>query len=153
MDMYLTHEAKIAERNCQNFNFGRGRSRDKVCVAMTELDEILTVLTGQVDGSVAAAVAGMDGLVIEQAGGMRSELAAFVAEMTNVLTSGTGALSGRLKGGPLQEVILSAELYVAYVRILSADLYCVLLLDAGGNIGKARLYSDYAGKRILEALA
>ena len=120
---------------------------------MTELDEILAGLTDQVDGSLAAAVGGMDGLIVEHAGGARDELAAFVAELTNVLASGAMALSGRLDGGPLQEVILGAERRLAYVRILNADLYCVLLLEASGNIGKARLYSDFAGKRILESLS
>lgn|SRR5690554_4571608 len=120
---------------------------------MTELDEILAGLTDQVDGSIAAAVGGMDGLVVEQAGGARDELMAFIAELTNVLTAGSAALEGRLDGGPLQELILSAERSVAYVRILNQDLYCVLLLEAGGNLGKARLYSGYAGKRILEALS
>src|SRR5690554_6413431 len=120
---------------------------------MTELDEILARLTDQVDGSIAAAVGGMDGLVVEQAGGARDELMAFVAELTNVLTSSSAALADRVGSGPLQEVILSAQHNVAYVRILDRDLYVVLLLEAGGNIGKARLYSGYAGKRILEALA
>ena len=73
--------------------------------------------------------------------------------MDTVLTAGSAALEGRLDGGPLQELILSAERSVAYVRILNQDLYCVLLLEAGGNLGKARLYSGYAGKRILEALS
>ncbi len=120
---------------------------------MTELDEILAGLTDQVDGSVAAAVGGMDGLVVEQAGGARAEMAAFVAELTNVLTSAGSALGNRLSAGPLTELILTAERYVAYVRILSPDLYCVLLLESGGNIGKARLYSGFAGKRIMEILA
>lgn len=120
---------------------------------MTELDEILAGLTDQVDGAVAAAVGGMDGLVVEQAGGAREELDAFVAELTNVLTASNAALGRRLDGGALQELILSAERTIAYVRVLNRDLYCVLVLEAGGNIGKARLYSGYAGKRILEALA
>ena len=120
---------------------------------MTELDDILAGLTDQVDGSVAAAVGGMDGLIIEQAGGARAEMSAFVAELTNVLRAGNAAMNERLSGGNLQELIMSSEHYVAYVRILSDALYCVLLLDAGGNIGKARLYSGHTGKRILEALA
>ena len=120
---------------------------------MTELDEILAGLTDQVDGSVAAAVGGMDGLVVEHAGAAREELSAFVAELTNVLTAAVAAMRGRLESGSLTELILTAERHVAYVRILSADLYCVLLLESGGNIGKARLYSGFAGKRIMEVLA
>jgi len=120
---------------------------------MTELDEILAGLTEQVDGALAAAVGGMDGLVVEKVGSAREELDAFVAELTNVLTASSSALGHRLDGGPLQELILSAERLTAYVRVLDRDLYCVLLLDVGGNLGKARLYSGYAGKRILEALA
>src|SRR5690625_4430595 len=120
---------------------------------MTELDEILAGLTDQVDGSVAAAVGGMDGLVVEHAGSAREELDAFIAELTNVLTASSSALGRRLDGGALQELILTAERSVAYVWVLNRDLYCVLLLEPGGNIGKARLYSGYAGKRILETLA
>lgn len=120
---------------------------------MTELDEILATLESQVDGATAAAVGSMDGLVVEQSGSQAHLLPAFVAELTNVLNASRAALTQRLSAGGLNELILSAESQVAYVRVLNQDLFCVILMEAGGNLGKARLYSGFAGKRILEALA
>lgn len=120
---------------------------------MAELDEILTGLIDQVDGAVAAAIGGMDGLVVEQVGTRQEVIPAFVAELTNVLAASRSTLAARLDAGNLGEVVLGADRQVAYVRILSPDLFCVVLLDAGGNLGKARLYSGYAGRRVLEALA
>ncbi len=119
---------------------------------MAELDEILANLCDQVDGATAAAVGSVDGLLVEQSGAHSQVMSAFVAELTNVLSAARTAMAGRLEAGSPGEIIMSAERQVAYVRTLNDDLFCVLLLEAGGNLGKARLYSGYAGKRILESL-
>lgn len=120
---------------------------------MTELDEILAHLVEQVDGALAAAVAGMDGLLVEQYSQDETDLAAVAAEITNVLASGKSAMSRRLDGGELVELILGSEQRLAYVRLLENDLFCLMVLGADGNLGKARLYSERAAERLASVLA
>lgn len=119
---------------------------------MTELDEILALLVEQVDGAVAAAVAGMDGLLVEQYAPDGTDLTAVAAEFTNVLSSGHSAMADRLDGGELCELILGSERRTGYARILSDDLFCLIVLRAGGNLGKARLCSKQAAQRIAQVL-
>jgi predicted regulator of Ras-like GTPase activity (Roadblock/LC7/MglB family) len=119
---------------------------------MTELDEILSLLVEQVDGALAAAVAGMDGLLVEQFPQDNTEMAGVAAELTNVLVSGRNAISNRLEGGPLRELILGCERRVGYVRVLDDDLFCLIVLGPEGNLGKARLYGAQAAERLKQVL-
>ncbi|HEX7004150.1 MAG TPA: roadblock/LC7 domain-containing protein [Trueperaceae bacterium] len=120
---------------------------------MTELDEILAHLVEQVDGSVAAAVAGMDGLLVEQYSNDETDLSAAAAEITNILASARSAMSTHLRSGDLRELVLGSQERVGYVRLLGNDLFCLMLLEAEGNLGKARLYTDQAGARLAQVLA
>lgn len=120
---------------------------------MTELDEILAHLIEQVDGAVAAAVAGMDGLLVEQYSLDETELSPVAAEVTNVLASGKSAMERGLDGGNLLELILTSERTTAYVRLLGSDLFCLIVLAEGGNLGKARLYSEQAAEQLGKVLA
>ena len=120
---------------------------------MTELDEILSHLVEQVDGAVAAAVAGMDGLLVEQFGDDETDLSAVAAEITNVLASGRNAMSRHLGSGELRELILGSEGRFGYVRLLGNDLFCLMVLEAEGNLGKARLYTEQAAERLAQVLA
>ena len=120
---------------------------------MTELDEILTHLVEQVDGAVAAAVAGMDGLLVEQYSTDETDLSAVAAEITNVLGSGRSAMANDLGGGQLRELILGADERSGYVRLLANDLFCLIVLGAEGNLGKARLYCERAAERLEQVLA
>lgn len=120
---------------------------------MTELDDILVSLVEEVDGAIAAAVAGMDGLLVEQHPQDLTELAAVAAEMTFVLNSSRNLLSKRFDGGDLQELVLGSERRVAYVRLLDNGLFCLILLEQGGNLGKARLYGMNAARKLAQVLA
>jgi predicted regulator of Ras-like GTPase activity (Roadblock/LC7/MglB family) len=120
---------------------------------MTELDDILANLVDRVDGATAAAVGSMDGLLIEQSVTQGQDLAPLVAELTNLLSGGKRALGSHVAGGPLSELILTAEQLVTYTRLLDSTLFCVIIIEAGGNLGKARLYARQAARSILEALA
>lgn len=115
---------------------------------MQDLEQILGQLVDGVDGCLAAAVAGMDGLVIEQHPQEAAELAAVVAELTNALTALRSTVSGHLGGGALHEAIVTSERRVAYARLLDDDLFCLLILNRHGNIGKARLLSGEAARKI-----
>jgi predicted regulator of Ras-like GTPase activity (Roadblock/LC7/MglB family) len=121
--------------------------------AMTELDEILAHLVDNVDGTVVAAVGGMDGLLVEQYPQNGHDLSATTAELTNVLNSSRTVFMQSFEGGDLKEVIVTSENLVGYTRLLNEDFFCLLVLEALGNIGKARLYSDQAVKHILEVFA
>jgi predicted regulator of Ras-like GTPase activity (Roadblock/LC7/MglB family) len=120
---------------------------------MTELDEILALVVEQVDGALAAAVAGMDGLLVEQYPHDQKDLAPVAAELTNVLSSSRAAMAGRLDAGELRELIVGCERRVGYVRLLGKDLFCLIILEADGNLGKARLYGVQAAERLAEVLA
>jgi predicted regulator of Ras-like GTPase activity (Roadblock/LC7/MglB family) len=117
-----------------------------------DLDQILSGLAANVDGALAVAVSGMDGLLVEQHAPQGRDLTVLAAEMTNVLQGARHAFTLALDGGALKEVIITAEQSIGYTRLLGADLFCLILLSPGGNIGKARLYSDQAAKHILEVL-
>lgn len=119
---------------------------------MAELEEIMAALAEGVDGTVTVAVGGMDGLLVEQAGSSRPDLTGFIAELANVLAAGGTAMADRLESGSLEELMLVSDNHLAYVRLLSRHLWCLLLLRPDGNLGKARLLSRQAAAGILGAL-
>jgi len=120
---------------------------------MADLDDILARLQEQVDGCLVAAVAGLDGLVIEQHPQDAPDIAGVVAELTYVLGNLRAAMSDQLEGGPLQEVIVVSERRTGYARMLDGDMFCMVVLGRRGNLGKARLYSEEAARRIVGAVA
>lgn len=119
---------------------------------MTELDEILEFLVEQVDGALAAAVAGMDGLLVEQYP-EHANLGPLAAELTAVLGSSSAAMSDHLGAGETRELMIAAEGRLAHVSVLGADLFCLVVLEADGNLGKARLYGEQAARRLVGVLA
>jgi len=112
------------------------------------MEEILAQLVQGVGGCLAAAVAGMDGLVIEQSPRESTELVGVVAEITNALTGLSNTVGEHLGGGPLHEVIVTSDRRVAYARLLEGDLFCLLVLNRHGNVGKARLLTGEAARKI-----
>ena len=119
---------------------------------MQDLDQILAYLVNHVDGALSAAVGGMDGLLIEQYSADERDLTAVAAEQTSLLSFSQAAYSKALEGGDLKEVIVSADEVVGYTRLLGDDLFCLVVLSASGNLGKARLYSDQVSGVIREVL-
>ena len=120
---------------------------------MHDLEEILAQLVHGVGGCLAAAVAGMDGLVIEQSPRESTELAAVVAELTNAIAGLRTTVSDHLAAGALHETIVTSERRVVYARLLNDDLFCVLVMNRHGNLGRARLQTAEAGKRIQGTVA
>ncbi|MEX2535515.1 MAG: roadblock/LC7 domain-containing protein [Trueperaceae bacterium] len=120
---------------------------------MAELDEILAHLVEQVDGALAAAVVGTDGLLVEQFSQDDTDLAAVAAEVTNVLAAGRNAMTVRLGAGELRELFLGCEERLGYVRLLGSDLFCLIVLSQEGNLGKARLYGEQAAERLTREFA
>lgn len=117
---------------------------------MQELDELLPFLVDNVDGATVAAVGGMDGLLIEQYPQSERDLSATAAQLSNVITAARGTIQDGLEGGNVKELMITAEKAISYVRMLNQDLFCVIVMNPAGNIGKARLYTDQVADKILE---
>ena len=117
------------------------------------MEEILSQLVNGVDGCLVAAVAGMDGLVIEQSPRESHEVPGVVAELTNALTTLAGTMGDQLGAGALHEVIVTSERRTLYARLLDAELFALLVLNRHGNVGKARLLTSEAARKILGAFA
>lgn len=116
---------------------------------MQDLDEFLTYLVNNIDGALAAVIGDVDGLIVEQYPKEGQDLSALTAQWTNVMTA-LDAVTESLKGGDLKEVMVTAESVIGYARILNEELYCFVLMNPSGNIGKARLYSEQIAKQMLE---
>lgn len=99
---------------------------------------------------MSVAVGGMDGLLIDQYPPQGTDLSALAAEQTNVLASIKSTFSGTLEGGKVNEVIVTSDKLIGYTRLLNDDLFCLIVMNPAGNIGKARLYSEKAAQRMLE---
>lgn len=120
---------------------------------MADLEDILARMLHQVDGCLAAAVAGTDGLVIEQLPHEGSELAGVVAEIVNAIASMRSSLTDELESGALREVMATSDRRIVYARLLGPDLFCLLVLNRSGNLGKARLHSEEAARKIAGVVA
>ena len=104
-----------------------------------------------IDGALAAAVGGLDGLLVEQCPD-DPDLAMTVAEQTNLIGNGR-LVSQALSGGRVEEVVLFAHNVISYTRLLEGDLFFLVVMTPAGNVGQARLQSERAAGRVLEAFA
>lgn len=119
---------------------------------MSELDEILGLLTERVSGTVTAAVVGSDGLVIEQAPATGAELASAAAELALVVTGPVARLAAALGTGQLAELQLRFEQRQLLVKLLGGGLYLVLVLDDSGDTTSARQLIERASAGLTRAL-
>jgi predicted regulator of Ras-like GTPase activity (Roadblock/LC7/MglB family) len=120
---------------------------------MTDLDEILAAMVRDIDGATAAAVGGVDGLIVEQYPPDGPDLAGATAELTTVVTSVQSLFGDHLDAGEAGEVILAGDALTAYVRLLNDEYFSLVLLTDSTELAAARSISDDAGRRILEAIA
>lgn len=116
---------------------------------MQDLDDFLTHIATNVDGSLYVALGGMDGLLIEQFP-KDQDLFAFAAEFANVTSALERLSKAGLEGGEVKEVMVSAEQLISYARLLNEDLFLLVLMNRSGNLGKARLYTEQAAPKLLE---
>lgn len=120
---------------------------------MRELEDTLAFVTASVDGAQYAAIGSMDGLLIEQQPKEGADLTAYAAEMTNVLLALERLGAAGLAAGQLRELMITSERLSTYVRLVDPEIFLVIVMNAAGNLGKARLYSDQVRAELLEALA
>jgi uncharacterized protein len=119
---------------------------------VNDLDEILAYLVDNIDGAMAAFVGSSDGLLIEQYPQQTQDLSAVAAQWTNVLVA-LGNVANSLKAGKLEETMMTTEKVVAYARVVNDDLFCVVMMNPSGNIGKARMFSQKVSQNLLEVFA
>lgn len=119
---------------------------------MQDLDDFLKYLVNNIDGALAAVIGDTDGLLIEQFPKEGEDLSVLTAQWTNVMMA-LKTTTQSLKGGELKEVIVTADKLIGYARTLNDDLFCFVLMNPSGNIGKARLYSEQIANRLLEVFA
>ncbi|MBB6099310.1 putative regulator of Ras-like GTPase activity (Roadblock/LC7/MglB family) [Deinobacterium chartae] len=112
------------------------------------MDTLLAQLVEEVEGALGAAVGATDGLLVEQHA--KEDLSAAVAEHANLLRSGNAAYSRTLGYGDVREIMLVSDQRLGFIRPVGNGLFLLLLLEPGGNLGKARLRSADAARRLEE---
>ncbi len=119
---------------------------------MKDLEEILAYLVDNVDGATAAFVGSSDGLLIEQHSSQGQDFSAVTAQWSNVLVALNQVSSG-LKAGHLLETMMITEKVVAYIRLINDELFCAVIMNASGNIDRARVLSQQVSQNLLEVFA
>lgn len=85
-----------------------------------------------------AALVGMDGIVVdEQKLDGQLDLQALGAEFSGLLKT-AGKLGESVGFGGIIELVTSAEHSVVILRQVTADYFLILVIQADGNMGKAR---------------
>jgi uncharacterized protein len=114
-----------------------------------ELDQILSQLVANTDGALGAALGGMDGLLIEQFSTEgKLNLSNAIAEHSNLLRSTKTAYGVVLEAGEVDELMISAEKQLGFVKRVNPDFFVTLMLEPSGNIGKARLLLEQAVRQL-----
>lgn len=117
---------------------------------MPDLSELLSYIASNVDGAQYVALGGTDGLLVEQYPDGGQNLAAFTAEVTNVLTALSRLNATGFDGGPLKEVMVTAAKTISYTRRLNDDFFLIVIMNPAGNLGKVRLYTEQVAPKLLE---
>lgn len=120
---------------------------------MRNLEEILERLLARAEGAVAAAVGGMDGLLVEQRPERQPDLAVCVAELTNALVGVRRAVGEALAGGAVAELSVRSEHVVALVRHVTPEHYLLLALEPSADAVAAAQALDDGAQRVRELLA
>ncbi len=116
---------------------------------MQDINEILAYLTDSVDGAQLALIGDFDGLLIEQYPQDGKDLSELTVQWTKIITVIDTAAKA-LKGGQIQEIMITSERMMAYAHILNESLFSLVIMNSSGNFGQAKLYSKKINKFILE---
>ncbi len=120
---------------------------------MRSLEEILDRLLAQADGGLAAALGGMDGLLVEQRPAGDGDLSIAVAELTGALADLRRAVTDALQGGPVTAVEVRSERVRTLVRHVSSDHYLMLTLHPAADVGLAERALNEATDAVRALLA
>ena len=108
----------------------------------------LTQLVRDVDGAWAAAIGGLDGLLIEGYSTATTDLNLLIAEHAGLYRSASIAYSTTLNGGQTREMYLRGERLSVYLHPIKADYFLLLAVDARSNLGQARLYGRETARKL-----
>lgn len=111
----------------------------------------LTQLVKDVDGAWAAAIGGLDGLLIEGHTNTNNDLNLLIAEHAGILRAAGTSYRDTLNGGSTKELYLRGERLSVYLHPLKTEFFLLLALDARSNLGQARLYGRDTARK-LEAM-
>ena len=120
---------------------------------MRSLEDILDRLLAQADGAVAAALGGMDGLLVEQRPAAGPDLTTVVAELTGALADIRRAVTEALEGGPVTAVDVRGEHVRALVQHVSSEHYLVLAVHPAADAVLAERALGEATTAVRELLA
>ncbi|GAA5511720.1 hypothetical protein Dcar01_00433 [Deinococcus carri] len=108
----------------------------------------LTQLVADVDGAWAAAIGGLDGLLVEGHAAAVTDLNLLVAEHAGLLRATSAAYGETLGAGAMRELYLRGERLGVYLHPITPDFFLLLALDARSNLGQARLYGREAARQL-----
>lgn len=118
------------------------------------LRESLKTIVQSVDGSLAALIMAYDGIPIDEVTVEQSEfdMQLLSVEYATVLKEIKRAVDV-IKMGDLEEVSIATSRTCVVVKILNEDLFIVLIMNRGGNIGKGRYMLKLKSFEILQELS
>lgn len=128
---------------------------------MTDLEDILARSWARVEGCRVAAVAGLDGLLIERhpnpasepalySGPDSEELDHIVADVTTLFGVVGGAMSRQL-GTPVRELIAIGEAGGYLAKRISDDIFCLLLVGSGADLDNLRREAEVISRELSTA--
>jgi predicted regulator of Ras-like GTPase activity (Roadblock/LC7/MglB family) len=98
------------------------------------------------------ALVGTDGIVVEERKrNDQLDLQVLGAEFNGLLKT-AGKLGDSVGFGGITELVTSAERFVVIIRQVTADYFLILVIQAGGNLGKARFLLRRAAMQLATEL-
>ncbi|RTR26658.1 roadblock/LC7 domain-containing protein [Deinococcus radiophilus] len=108
----------------------------------------LTQLVKDVDGAWAAAIGGMDGLLVEGHSAAAVSLDLLIAEHAGLMR-GAGDAYGMIGGGRPRELYIRGEQFSVFLFPVNEQFFVLLALDGGSaNLGQARVYTRAAARAL-----
>ncbi len=115
---------------------------------MGQMLQQLTDLVRDVDGAWAAAIGGLDGLLVEGHSVTDVSLDLLVAEHAGLMRAASDAY-GMVGGGEAREMYIRGESLSVFVQPITHDFFVLLALEDGrANLGQARLYARAAARAL-----
>ncbi|WP_261663702.1 roadblock/LC7 domain-containing protein [Deinococcus sp. Marseille-Q6407] len=107
----------------------------------------LTQLVRDVDGAWAAAIGGLDGLLVEGHSAAEVSLDLLVAEHAGLLRAASDAYA-MVGGGAARELYIRGEQLSVFLQPVNAEFFVLLALDSRANLGQARLYARATAQQL-----
>ena len=99
--------------------------------------DVLTGLRERIEGAMAVSLIGLDGIAVETVGDRAVPLDVLGAEFGSFIKSIRHA-NTELNTGEVLQFSLVTEKYITFLSEVTSEYYILLVLDPGGNYGRAR---------------